>query len=1001
MVARGLSFALSLLLAVPLYAQSTATLQGRVFDVSGAVLRGATINVRSPSKGFDRSVPTDDRGRYRIAGIPSGSYEVIASAVGFKSSVLDELTFEVDRTLVRDFKLEVGDTREAVVVTPELPLIDRATTTVGHVVTARTVQEVPLNGRNFADLGLLVPGSVTYSQTGFSAYPARGVGSLAFNTAGNREEAVGFLVNGVTTNNLTFGSLLFRPPIASVLEFKVDNSVFSAEFGHVSGAIVNVVTRSGSDDFRGEAFEFLRNEALDARNFFEFGTVEPQPFERHQFGGSLGGFFVRGKTYFFASYEGLRQKRDDAMNSLVLSDDQRAAATDPAVRLLIDLIPAANVVDTNGTPRFVGTAQGFADADRWTVDIQQNLGANGRLQAFYGNERDRTREPSGNGSTIPGFGGRIFRDASILTLGATHAFGPALLNAARFGRSAGDGIARPGAELNPADFGIRNGIVRPLGLPQMLVAGGLNFGGPFNFPVGRTDASYIFADTLSYVSGRHSVKLGGEYRHFINENFEESTGSLNFPTVASFLAGTANAFSITLGERRNTIDQRAVGFFVQDSITVRSNLMIDLGLRYEWHVTPTERDDQFVVFDADSVSLLRVGVDIEDEIYQQNNRNIEPRVGVALDPSGDGRTVIRAAYGWAVDEPGTTAVRNTAANPPFATPLTASGVIRLDRALETTRPAGLSPATVDHRLRNASLQSWNVNVQRQLASHLAMLVGYFGSRGSDLRISRNLNQPTDGIQPFIALSPASPILPGEPLGNITQVESTGFSSYHALWISGTKRLSRGLQFDASYTWSTSKDTNSLNSSGFAVQDSYDIPNQYGLSDFHARHRFVLTATYLLPFTGHPITRGWQLAAIVQAQSGNPVNIVTSNSSLNGAPNTVRPDVTGPISIIGSVDQWFDPSVFVAVDRFGNLGRNVVIGPGFRTTDLSISKTMTPWERVRLQFRVDVFNLFNHSNFASPGNIVGSPTFGKITRTRYPAGEAGSSRQIQLAAKFSF
>jgi hypothetical protein len=220
-------------------------------------------------------------------------------------------------------------------------------------------------------------------------------------------------------------------------------------------------------------------------------------------------------------------------------------------------------------------------------------------------------------------------------------------------------------------------------------------------------------------------------------------------------------------------------------------------------------------------------------------------------------------------------------------------------------------------------------------------------------------------------------------------------------VSVTKRLSRGLQFDTSYTWSKSLDTNSLNSSGFAVQDSYDIPNQYGLSDFDARHRFVLSAMYDLPFTGHALTRGWQIATVVQSQSGNPVNIVTTNSSLNGVPNTVRPDVTGPIRIIGSVDQWFDQSVFVAVNRFGNLGRNVVIGPPFHNTDLSIMKNMRPGGRLALQFRADVFDLFNHPNFGPPGNVVGSPTFGKISRTRLPTGEVGSSRQIQLAVRLSF
>ena len=321
-------------------------------------------------------------------------------------------------------------------------------------------------------------------------------------------------------------------------------------------------------------------------------------------------------------------------------------------------------------------------------------------------------------------------------------------------------------------------------------------------------------------------------------------------------------------------------------------------------------------------------------------------------------------------------------------------------AIDTTQPARLAPVTVDPRFRNASMQSWNVNVQRQLARELAVTLGYSGSRGTNLRISRNINQPVDGVRPFAAVSASSAILPGTPLGNITQVESSGFSSYHAAWLAVTKRLSRGLQLNTSYTWSKSLDTNSLNSSGFAVQNGYDIPNQYGLSDFDARHRFVLSATYALPFAGRVLTRGWQLATVVQSQSGNPVNIVTSNSSLNGVPNSVRPDVTGPVRIIGSVDRWFDPSVFVAASHFGNLGRNAVIGPGFNNTDLSLIKDARPGGRIGLRFRVDVFDLFNHPNFGPPGNIVGSPTFGKITRTRLPTGEAGSSRQIQLAVRLS-
>jgi hypothetical protein len=997
---RVLCTVLVLFCAVAVHAQTTATLQGRVFDPTGAVLPDASITLRSDSIGIDRSVATDDAGQYHIAQIPPGSYTVAATAPGFKSIIIAALTVDVGRTVVRDFHLEVGDRTETVIVRAERSSIDRASATVGHVVTTDTLDDIPLNGRRFTDLGLLVPGSVAPSQTGFSTTPIRGTGALAINTAGNREEAVGFLVNGVTTNNLTFGSLMFQPPIGSLQEFKVDNSAFSAEYGHVSGAIVNIVTRSGTNELHGEGFEFLRNDALDARNFFEFTTPDPHPFSRNQFGGSLGGPVIQGRSFFFASFEGLRQRQGLDMNSVVLSDDQRAAATDTVIRRLIELIPRANVIDADGTARFVGSADAVVNDDRWTIDVRHKAGDNDQLHAFYGSQRVGATEPTSQGNSIPGFGHLSESRRSVLTADATHIFGSALLNEARFGRSVLRGGINPARQVNPAAFGIRNGVERNIGLPQMIVAGGLNFGGPANYPQGRDDTSYVLADTLSHTSGRHALRLGGEYRHFINDNFAEGTGTFNFPSIAAFLDGTANAFNITLGERTNVIDQRAASMFFQNRITAGSRLSVEVGLRYEWHVSPTERDNRFVVFDPDTASLLRVGVDV-DEIYQQNNRNFEPRLGVVWDIAGDGRTVARAAYAWAADEPGTTAVRDTASNPPNATPLTASGTISIHNAIETTRAVGLSPATVDPEFRNALLQSWNVNIQRQLSPGVAATVGYFGSAGRHLRISRNINQPIEGVRPFTSLSLASPILPGTALGNITQVTSDGFSSYHAVVMSATKRLSRGLQFTTSYTWSKSLDTNSLNSSGFAVQNSYDIRNQYGLSDFDARHRFVLSGTYELPFTGYPLIRGWQLAAIVQSQSGNPINIVTSNSSLNGTPNTVRPDVTGPVRIVGSVDQWFDTSVFVPVDRFGNLGRNVVIGPSFHNTDLSVIKNFQPGTGTRLQFRADIFDLFNYANLGPPGNIVGSPTFGKISRTRFSTGEAGSSRQIQLAVRVWF
>ena len=269
----------------------------------------------------------------------------------------------------------------------------------------------------------------------------------------------------------------------------------------------------------------------------------------------------------------------------------------------------------------------------------------------------------------------------MLTIGATRTFGSAWLNEARFGRTHLDGGTFPASTLNPMDFGVKDGVTQAIGLPQMIVAGSLNFGGPGTLPQGRYDTTYVVNDTVSRARGRHAIKFGGEYRHFINDNFAQGTGVFNFPSVAAFLTGTANAFNITLGDRTSVIDQRAVGAFFQDQITVGDRLTLDLGLRYEWHVTPTERDNRFIVFDAARASLARVGVDL-DEIYGQNNRNVEPRAGLAWQLSSDGRTVLRAAYARAVDEPGTTAVRDTANNPPYGIPLTASGA---DSARERDR----------------------------------------------------------------------------------------------------------------------------------------------------------------------------------------------------------------------------------------------------------------------------------------------------------------------------
>jgi hypothetical protein len=680
----------------------------------------------------------------------------------------------------------------------------------------------------------------------------------------------------------------------------------------------------------------------------------------------------------------------------VPSDAERLSASGVSAKLM-DLIPRPNFFDSAGTPRFIGAAAAPVGNDQWGLDLSHRFTQNDLLHAYYTFNLSNSVEPNYFGNTIPGFGHTFEARRQFFSLNETHTFAHSGVNEARFGLNRLSSSNNPNARLNPAAYGIRGGIDQLVGLPQISIAGGaLNFGGPSNFPSGRGDTTFVAADTLSCLCGRHSLKIGVEFRQFLNNNFRLGTGSFNFPSIAAFLADSANSFSVTLGNQSSSIAQGALGMFVQSNYRWRPNFTLELGLRYDWNMTPDERYDRFVVFNPGSASLERLGQG--SGIYHQNNKNFQPRVGFAWDPFNDRKTSVRGAYGVLVDQPMTSVVTGAASNPPLAIPLTFAGTIKFENAIDVAQAAGLAPVTVDPGFNNAYMQSWNLNVQREVVPGLAITTGYYGSKGTHLILRRNINQPIEGVRPYQAVSQSSSILAGAPLGNITQVESTGNSDYNALWASAAKRLARGLQVNAYYSWSKALDYNSLSSQGVVVQDSYNLRGDRGLSDFDARHRFVASALYDLPFRGNRLAADWRLGVVLQAQSGNPVNIVTTNSTVTGVANTLRPDVTGPIAILGSVDRWFDTSVFSAVSRFGNLGRNVVTGPGFNNTDFSILKSTEVREGFRMEFRAEVFDLFNHANFGQPGRVVGSPSFGRISNTRFPTGESGSSRQVQLGLK---
>jgi len=835
--------------------------------------------------------------------------------------------------------------------------------------------------------------------------------------------------------------ITFQPSINTVSEFKVDNSTYSAEYGRNSGAIVNIATRSGTNNYHGELFEFLRNNWLDARNFFN-PTSQPQStFKRNNFGANFGGPIIKDRTFFFLSYEGLRQRQGITLNTNVLTAAQRQtvqAAGNPVSQQILALIPQAN--DATGSV-FQGSATAPVDIDQGTADIRHNFNENMSIHGYYAGQHDLRQEPTLQGNTVPGFGDTRESKRQIATVNFDQTFSANMVNEARVGFNRIHITFSPNSTLNPASIGIQDGNNFNSGLPQISIGGTqINIGGPAGFPQGRGDTTAVVSDTLNYIRGNHSLKFGGEFRRFYNNNFNGDAGSLIFTDVAGFAAGTPSAFSISPGNNPSRIATGELGFFVQDSWKAARRLTLELGLRYDWNQTPSEARGRFVNFFPATGSL-----NFTNTPYQQNNANFQPRVGFAYDLFGTGRTVARAGYAVLTDEPITNLVTPLTNNFPLGNPLnfvptSALPTTTYATLLKDAAGSGLSPIVVDPNFSNSYIQSYNFNIQQQLVGNWSMMVGYFGSVGRNLRTRVNLNQivgfDSTGvpIRPFNFVSASSPISPGAALGNISDNVSNGNSSYNALWVSSNLRTWKGLQFNASYTFSKSLDYTSQNGQGVVIQNSFNPAADKGLSDFNARNRFVMNFIYDLPIKTarlSSLTGGWQAGSILSFQSGNPVNILANAPGIAGLTGfaTIRPDLVGPIQIVNTPGpkgiQYFSNSVcdpsrggcnpgttFAIPDstvgssvvyHLGDFGRNVIIGPGFDNVDFSLIKRTKLSERFTHEFRFEAFDLFNHPNFGQPGRVaqLGSTTFGLITSTRFPNGDSGSSRQLQVAMKLLF
>lgn len=1005
-------------------AQSNATLQGSVVDTSNAAVPNATVTIHNQGTGVDVTTKTDQSGYYVVPGLLPGVYQVTVTASGFQSYVIKDLKLDVASTFTQNAQLTVGQVTQEVVVSGGTPLVNTSSVSVSQVITQKTVQEMPLNGRHFLDLAILTPGTMTANQNGFLVAPLNGLGALSIDTAGQRETTVNLMVNGINLNDEVQNQATFQPSIDTVSEFKIDNSTFPAEYGRNSGAIINIATRSGTNDFHGEAFDFLRNNYFDARNFFNPVGQAQSPLNRNDFGGDLGGPIKRNKAFMFLSYEGLRQFHALPLESSVPAAG--ATSSSPTVNNLLALLAkeAPANATLGGAPAFFGNTNSPVIQNIGTADVSVNLTSSDQLHGYYAIEKDH-RFQATSGATIPGFGDTRDGSRQLLTLGESHIFNPNLTNQVRLGFNRLFITFLPNdSNLTPSGTGIilPSG-VPDIGLPSILIEGlpsaTLEFGNPGGEPSGRGDTTVAFNDTVTWLKGRNSFDFGVDVSRFYNNNIAENVGQFVFNNLTDFLNDAAASFSTQEGNGDDKILMPAWGAFVQDSFKWRPNVTWSLGFRYDWNSTPSESTDRFATFDPTTDALIP-GV---SQPFQTNNKLFQPRLGVAWDPWGDGKTSVRAGYAILAQQPTTNLVSGLSGNPPFAVPLSTSTTpSSITFEAPPANPKAISPFTVDPNYHDAYAQDWNLTIQRELTNTLGLQVAYVGSKSTHLQQALNINQPAVAAGVF---SPST----AAPFPNFTEIEevtSNGNSNYNALWVTLHKQATHGFEFSTTYTYSKALDYSSLDFPNRLPQDSNDLRNEYGPSDFDARNRFVFSGFYSLPFRGNRAISGWQLAVITQAQSGNPLTVYMSGVTGLFSGATVRPNVTGHIEVTGNPADWIaNSSVFTnpcslatgtLVCSAGNEGRNSIIGPDFVDTDFSLIKDTKITERVSVQFRAEAFDIFNHPTFGDPGfsfpathkdsvtgNTVITPNLVSsiITSTRFPVGDFGSSRQLQFALKLIF
>jgi hypothetical protein len=1091
----------------------TGTVVGTIKDASGAVVPNATATATNVDTGIKTAVKSASDGNYVITPVKIGRYSISAEAAGFRTEVRQNIVLDVQQTIRLDFSLRVGSVTETTNVTGDAPLLDTQDASLGDVVASQQIEQLPLNGRRYTDLATLTAGvtKITEGPVDGSSSPTNGNAGGNFSVNGTRGDQNNFILDGIDNNSNDNGDLAILSSVDAVAEFKIQTSNYSAEFGRSGGGVVNATTKSGTNRFHGSAWEFLRNEALDAAQY-GFGTAQPKaPHKQNQFGVTVGGPILKDKLFFFGDYEGTRihsaqtdiatvptQKEttgdfSDLLNPVVQTGldglgrpiyqgeiynpaTTRSAPNGSTVRdgfgfdvttgqpiqgqaniipggmsqLGLNYAALYPVVTTPGGGNYSVNALGTNRVDQMDVRVDENVSSKMQLfERFSLSQSQRFQAPVFSGIADGGnynTGNRPLTTRGFV-LGSTNVISPTLVNSLRVGFNRSHYIANipaygqnqppaalqfPGVPNNPSVNG----------LTHFGFSGYQGLGEPLFTPTKSTSQVIQVSDTISYVRGRHLLKAGPQIRfdQFNLLQIAQPRGNVQF--TGQFTAvdpgnqqGSGNAIAdmllgFPISARISTVTafhnrQHSYGAFVTDTYKAAQNLTLDLGLRYDYATPFYEADNRESNFDYTTGKIIPAGT----PGYPKNLANVDkadfaPRIGLSYNPFPSRPLVVRAGYGrfflfneirtgdpLQLDynlpfffEPSFQSDGLTPAMTPGGTPVTlATGFPPLD---PTQALSGVT--SQDWRQHTGVYDEWNLDIEYQLPGNILITPAYVGTKGTHLQSLVDRNQiPTP--QPTFNQA----LRPYPQFGPFTSIENRGNSTYHAFQLKAEKRTGHGLYFLSAFTFSKSiNDQPEICCNAPWPQNSYNLAAEKGLSDFDNRKRWVTSVDYALPvgkgqkFLDHggPMDLafgGWHLGGIITFRSGFPFSpqIGTGDPTNTGSQGLLRADRIGSGHVAHpSPSLWFNINDFpVPVGHFGDAGKNILEGPGEKGVDLSARKIFSIRERIRLEFRAEFFNAFNHAVFSQPDPFVtdGPGTAAVITSTVIP------QRQIQFALKLEF